>query len=80
MPLSLTIVAHPESRERLVSSWLGRQDSNLRLPVPKTGDLATCLRPSSVPAHSEILRQYNLFEHLPRFNMNRMRDILIGSI
>jgi hypothetical protein len=30
-----------------LEGWLGRQDSNLRMPVPKTGALTAWLRPTT---------------------------------
>ena len=33
-----------------VMRWLGRQDSNLRMPVPKTGALPLGDAPAGVPA------------------------------
>lgn len=32
-----------------LTSWSGRQDSNLRSPAPKAGALATTLRPEGIP-------------------------------
>ena len=36
-----------EFEEQLRSIWLGRQDSNLRIPIPKTGALPLGHAPSS---------------------------------
>src|SRR5689334_15994643 len=42
----------------LRKSWLGRQDSNLRMPVPKTGALPLGDAPAGVPADAGERRLY----------------------
>ena len=48
---------------RTPESWLGRGDSNLRMPVPKTGALTTWPRPNS--------RKIRPFEWLDKFPTRR---------
>src|SRR5437879_2795718 len=53
----------PVTPIRSGEGWLGRQDSNLRMPVPKTGALPLGDAPAGVPA---VREKRGLYRPTPR--------------
>src|SRR5687768_14460551 len=47
-----------QQQNMVYSGWLGRQDSNLRMPVPKSGEQEICLA-SDCPRPAEIREFYD---------------------
>src|SRR5882724_1231616 len=83
--LADSLITHHSS---LRPKWLGREDSNLRMPVPKTGALPLGYAPISDPelkerkngiSHEPTARRYSFRDTVTQGKMRQPASSLISS-